>query len=207
MDITKHCSAMRRKYFAAINILLGSMLIMTLSSCMHMMMGGHNDDMKSDASIEKRITENNLDVIASIPVMETNKTQFVTVLVHRADSKLPVTGAEVSYHWMHMPMAESEHDMSKMTDTSMVSGTAKESTPGTYSFELSNLSEGRYSLSLAITADSTSKPISFDVERNIPMQHSMGMMGMGSSSTTPWIVTGALMATMMVVMWAVRGGI
>jgi formaldehyde-activating enzyme involved in methanogenesis len=94
--------------------------------------------------------------------------------------------------------------MSTTSDASMITGSASEAPRGTYTFALSDVAEGHYSLSLNIIPDTLTKPITIEVERNIPMQQGMGMLGMGSSSTS-WIVTGALMATMMIAVWFVKG--
>lgn len=198
---------MPRNYLKQLaQLVVAGAIIVTLSGCMHaLMMGGHGDEMNSDATIDKRIVENNVSVAAVIPSMKANEENIVTITLQHAESHKPLTGATVTYHWMAKMGAAHQHSTSAMQDSTMLNGSATEAGDGKYTFTLSHLTEGNYHLSMMVLADSTSKPISWEVERTIPMQHSMsmGMMGMGSSSTT-WIIGGAVMVAMILVMWGIR---
>jgi hypothetical protein len=179
-------------------------MVISFSSCMHLIVGEHGDKGTADSPVERHITVDNVEVIAVVPIVENQGTSVVSVVVHRADSKDPISRAEVGYHWMPMPTGGHAHDNPQKADT-MIDGLAAEPNPGRYTFELPKVGAGRYLLSVTVKPDSTTAPLSFEVERNVSMKHGMGMMGMGSTADS-WVIGGALMAAMMVAMWAVRVG-
>jgi hypothetical protein len=190
-------------------IVIAAIALFLLSGCMHLlMMSGHNEEMKTDSTVEKKIVENNVAVNTTIPAMKMKEKNDVIIQVQKADLKTPIIGADVSFHWMSSKGSGHGYEMSGIADTTMLIGTAIEIAPGNYSFTLSDLSEGHYSLEISVQVDSSSKPIAFEIERTIPMQHimGMGMMGMGSSTTSSLVIGGAIMASMMIAMWILRGG-
>lgn len=86
------------------------------------------------------------------------------------------------------------------------------STPGTYSFSLKPHQSGVHTITFHVTevdGQILSPPLLIEVNRNVAKvseQHSGGMMGMGSSTTSVLIGT-AVIGAMMLTMWLVRGSI
>ena len=84
--------------------------------------------------------------------------------------------------------------------------------PGTYHFAAAPPNEGEYTVAfhiVSIAGQKLSPEILVEAKRSVaeaPMHGQGGMMGMGSS-TTYAVIGVALMGTMMVVGWLVRGGV
>ncbi len=199
------------RYTGPLAGMLGAVLLIATSSCMHLPMATSHDGMTGDAAgdpvMEKSIIQSGVEVMAVVPVMRPDEGNLVTIRVKLIDAAQPVTGADVSYHWMSVEgdARSHQHGEEEMSGNAMREGSAAEVSPGTYTFELSGLGAGRYSLTVKVAAGELQGPVVFDVERNVAMQHAGGggMMGMGSSPTS-WIVGGILMATVMLVMMTAR---
>jgi len=178
---------------------------------MHLLMSDkHTADEPSDSVIDKQISEGNIDVHAVIPALTMNESQTVSIDVRYRDTQTPVSGAAISFHFMKLsiPGEKHNHSMQSAMDSDMVQGTAKEVSSGKYSFVVTPAAEGQSSLLISIKPvgnDSLQKAIEFEIQRTVNMQHSMGMMGMGSTSNY-LIIGGIVMGAMMIAIWATRGG-
>jgi hypothetical protein len=192
--------------------LLGGFLLLSLSSCMHLLMSDKNaTDTTSDSVIDKQISEGNVDIHAVIPVLTMNEPQPVSIDLHYRDTQMPMSSAVVSFHFTKLDtMGEMHgHEMHSVMDSGVVHGIAQEISSGKYSFVVTPSNEGHSSLLISVktmASDSLQKAIEFKVQRTVKMQHSnMGMMGMGGTSNY-LIIGGIVMAAMMIAVWTTRGG-
>jgi hypothetical protein len=136
----------------------------------------------------------------------------------------PIRRAKVYSHVEFEHSPDSHHEMNHMAMEDTSQSRKKEeqhgiefqqevdesSTPGTYSFSLKPHQSGIHTITFHVTevdGQILSSALLIEAKRNVAKegeQHHGGMMGMRSSTT--YIVIGtAVMATMMITMWLVRG--
>jgi hypothetical protein len=180
----------------------------------------------AEATLEKEVTVGELKATTVFPAIEIGKDAVFTLKLANSNTGEPIRRAKVYSHVEFEHSADTHHGMNHMAMMDSSSAMKKEekhgndsqqevaesSTPGTYSFSLKPHQTGIHTITFHITevdGQLLSPTLVIEANRNVAEegdQHHGGMMGMGSSTT--YVVIGtAVMATMMITMWLVRGSI
>lgn len=203
---------------------------MMFSSCMHLgMMGagdGHHSggtqEMTTDPVLEKEVIVGDVRAIAIFPALKFGEDVTLTLRLMDARTSQPISGAKVYLHaqYAHKLDANEPHNHSGANrsgrpesehDVNIDQEVEESREPGVYSIPYGSSQPGEHTLMFHIAAigDRKFEPeIVIEAKRMLAPQsheHSGGMMGM--SSTTTYIVVGAVvMGAIMIAMLAARGG-
>ncbi len=201
-----------KKYSTIIPLILFTVLLLPVSSCMHMMMmGGHDDHNEHQAtSIIKETTNGDATLSVSIPPMVDGKEGSVTI-TPRTKSSMPES---VGIHYMISKSSDtagsSGHDHS---GSSAVKGEFKTihqnivMLKGTSAIFFTPTSAGNFVLTVEIEkTPNVDSSFSIEVNFMVHEQNSSGMMGMGGMWDYP-VLGVIVMGSIMVGMWMFRGGI
>ncbi|MFA5833920.1 MAG: hypothetical protein WDA22_10645 [Bacteroidota bacterium] len=184
-----------------------ALLGLFFSSCMHaVMMGSHdNHEEMESISVSKETSSGDYSLAVTIPPMETNKENIITVTL-RSKSGVP---DDATIHYMitksEMDGASNGHEHGLKNDSedfkaihqtiSILNGAAFIPYEPTI--------PGRFTFSVKTTVDSVA--LSTDLNFTVHEKKEHGMMGMGGDWDYP--ILGVLaMSAMMISMWAIRGG-
>lgn len=193
-------------------IILLIVFSLSLTSCMHMMMmGGHGDHSEHQATtITKEVINGDYTLSVSIEPMTVGKEGNIALSL-RSKSSVPES---VAVHYMISKSSSADssakHNHNEHSTTNEEFKTIHQNIilmKGTAIVPFTPPVAGNFVLTVEIEKI-TSSDSSFSVETNfmIHEKKSSGMMGMGSMWDYP-IIGVLVMGTMMVGLWAIRGGL
>lgn len=193
-------------------ITLFSVILFPLTSCMMMMMGGHDDHTDHQPmTMTKEVTNGDYTLTVSIPPQTVGKESIISlslnpkisipesIAVHYMISKKDTMGSVPNHDHNNKSMEMTGEFKTIHQNTILFKGSS--------SIIYSPTVSGNFNLMIELE-NKANLDFSSSVELNFMVheKEDRGMMGMGSMWDYP--VIGVLaMGTMMVAMWAIRGGI
>lgn len=198
----------------ALIVLLPGLLF---TSCMHMgmpMMDNTYQGYKGDPVIEKEVTFGGIRAVATFPPLEVGQQRVFTLKLITAASSKPVTRAEAYFHVVSRHQKDStgnlaaEHHIEGIQGSNITREMMESSDDsGTYTVSYSPTKAGAQDLMIRVVSvdrQRLERALVIEARRMVAdgsgNDHGGMMMGSGHSTSTYFLIGGALMAGMMVFM-------
>ncbi|MDD8017297.1 MAG: hypothetical protein PHP42_02870 [Bacteroidota bacterium] len=191
--------------------IIAGVLMVLLSSCMHLMMSDNHSHSDHTMLTTKVFSNDSMDVTITFPTLTTEKQSKIVIEILNASTKQNLTAQSVEatvFMYMngsHIGHREMKHDDNHAMNPQVIALTL-DSSGQRYEGNFTLKMKGSYQFIITIGGEHLFK---FSFTENIgsnSSDHSMGMMGMGSSTQTYTVLGAIAMIGIMVVMFTVRGG-